>query len=592
MNSNASLNGKGTYTGVLAGSSKNTSFQGCCVQMDGNAAVSGKTNTAVITGDADNSSFENCTVLLKENALVEGNGVGTGTVVGSGGKNSFINNCSVRLSDNASVKGENYWTGGVAGWIQSMTIENTTVEFSHNASVTGSVQQTGAFVGGAGSAVISNSTAQLSDESFVSGAAFTGGFAGALERAAAKNCTVYFFDNASVTGTSHVGGFAGSLRSGDTDNCTAQGGKIAGKTGVGGSARTFIKENWSVSDCCSTSDIVLKTPESGAQYIGGFIGHLNGTKNWIVSNCSAAGNITIGSPVIKTESVGGFLGQMPAVEGECNGTINNCYASGNITVEVSENEAEIKNIGGFGGEITGAVKNCYASGHIHTEAEDVSNIGGFSGLLEGTMDHCYAVGNIDTQGKNIGGLVGNYSQDADINNSYALNEFVNGKEQVGRVIGYSQTGMERNNNCAWDGMKNENGVFDGCDGNGISGDKVWNEMFWDEETSVHWVMNTYEEYRLPVLKRQEGTPFQANASHLKPQPTEPNAENGGAGFGTAEISEDRKDSFETDLPDSGAGEEQIAEKIKASANVIILFGFVAVSAWLFLFLKRRRNDEE
>jgi len=186
----------------------------------------------------------------------------------------------------------------------------------------------------------------------------------------------------------------------------------------------------------------------GGQCVGGLVGRAD---NSIIHNCYVVGSITGNShvgglvglnynsnisncytlcEVSGNRAVGGFVGVNF-------GTVQTCYAAETITSTNGQS-------GGFVGVNMHTIINCYATGNVSGTG---SNIGGFAGInSSGTISNCYASGDINiTLGDYIGGMVGENSNSATLQNCVAANNtIIGGVSNVNRVAG-ANFGNESNN---------------------------------------------------------------------------------------------------------------------------------------------------
>jgi hypothetical protein len=156
----------------------------------------------------------------------------------------------------------------------------------------------------------------------------------------------------------------------------------------------------------------------GNDYVGGLVGHIDGT----VSNSYSTGSVT------GREHVGSLVGHN-------GGIVKNSYASGSVTGD--------SRVGGLVGWNQATLSNSYS----YCSVTGNSSIGGLVGdnwYYESTVSNSYSTGSV-TGGRWVGGLVGvNYY--GSVSHSYS----------TGRVTGFSQFGglVGRNygtvSNCFWD----------------------------------------------------------------------------------------------------------------------------------------------
>ncbi len=129
------------------------------------------------------------------------------------------------------------------------------------------------------------------------------------------------------------------------------------------------------------------------------------------------------------------------VAGEAKGAVQNCTTSGSTSGAA--------NVGGVAGSVGGGtVANCYATGDV----SGTNNVGGVAGSVGGggTVANCYATGSASGT-DNAGGVAGTIVGGGALRNCAALNPWVRGTTNVGRVAGSNSGNMA--NNIAFSGMR-------------------------------------------------------------------------------------------------------------------------------------------
>ena len=176
----------------------------------------------------------------------------------------------------------------------------------------------------------------------------------------------------------------------------------------------------------SSSPIVISTNSSsatvnGGSYVGGLIGHIQGSSQASINGNTASGNIS------GETRVGGLIGDSNAT------SISNNHASGTISGN--------SNVGGLiGSNYDSTISNSDATGAVMLTGSNGSSLGGLVGYNYGIshISNSYATGSVETiNGANsasyVGGLAGlNYY--ANISNSYATGA-VSGSSNVGGLVG-------------------------------------------------------------------------------------------------------------------------------------------------------------
>lgn len=226
-------------------------------------------------------------------------------------------------------------------------------------------------------------------------------------------------ENSSVTGRNNVGSVAGYSSGSSVTNCYSTG-SVTGNANVGGLAGYLFNN-------CSMENSYFAGSVTGAQSnIGGVAGMTHGSS---VVNCYSAGSVT-GSG----DNVGGVVGSVfsGGVSGGLTyyGAVRNSYSAADVT-------GSSYNVGGVAGFLSfgGSLTNNYSAGSVTGNI----NVGGVIGLLSGgnSVANCYATGGV-TGDSHVGGVVGRSFEGSplpSITESAALNLYVKGSSDVGRVIG-------------------------------------------------------------------------------------------------------------------------------------------------------------
>lgn len=170
-----------------------------------------------------------------------------------------------------------------------------------------------------------------------------------------------------------------------------------------------------ITNCYTTGSVNSSTAVH--DYDNSIGGLVNSAYDINFTNCYSTCNVTVTGSECKF-SAGGFVGD---VTSGC--TFTDCYATGTITGD------EVSYIGGFAGRCyagsaeENTFSRCFASTDITVNSCFYG--GGFIGRVSfGTtsFDSCYATGNINYSGYSwydIGGLGGDISRSAEINNCYS-----------------------------------------------------------------------------------------------------------------------------------------------------------------------------
>jgi len=179
-----------------------------------------------------------------------------------------------------------------------------------------------------------------------------------------------------------------------------------------------------------TTDIgVVNVTVIGNDYVGGLVGHSDGT----MINSYSTGSLT------GQEHVGGLVGHN-------GGIVTNSYASGRVTGD--------SRVGGLVGWNQATLSNSYSSCSV-TGNSSVGGLVGDNWYYEGTVSNSYSTGSV-TGGRWVGGLVGvNYY--GSVTHSYSTGR-VTGSMQVGGLVGYNKGTVS---NSFWDrltsGMEESDG---------------------------------------------------------------------------------------------------------------------------------------
>jgi hypothetical protein len=221
----------------------------------------------------------------------------------------------------------------------------------------------------------------------------------------------------------YVGGLIGH-NNGTVSNCYSTG-SVNGKGGVGGLIGWNVG---TVSNCYSTGSV------NGTTLVGGLVGF---NHNGIVSNCYSTGsvegyyhvgglvgdNLGIVSNCYSTGSVEGYY-HVGGLVGDNLGIVSNCYSTGSVNGTVD--------VGGLVGDnYRGEVSNCYSTGSVKGK----EYVGGLIGHNNGTVSNCYSTGSVNGEAW-IGGLVGVNYYNGTVSNCYSTG-FVNGAYSVGGLIGWN-----------------------------------------------------------------------------------------------------------------------------------------------------------
>ena len=274
-----------------------------------------------------------------------------------------------------------------------------------------------------------------------------------------------------IKGQSKVGGVVGENDGGTVSNVYNTEGSVSGEDQVGGVVGT---SRGTISNAYNTGIVtgndtnsyyaggvvgwndgtvtnVYNTGSiSGRNYVGGVVGY--GGSSGTISNAYNTGNVTGNSDVGGVGNgayVGGVVGQGDATNAYNEGAVTGKDAyvggiAGSGAVSDAYNTGKVSGkdkVGGISGD--GSVSDSYNTG----EVTGVNNVGGVVGYSnDGTVSNAYNTGKVTGTGENVGGVVG-YNHKAwhygIVSNVYNIGE-VSGKDKVGGVVGYGESGTISN----------------------------------------------------------------------------------------------------------------------------------------------------
>jgi hypothetical protein len=203
--------------------------------------------------------------------------------------------------------------------------------------------------------------------------------------------------NVQITGGCVIGALVG-LNYGTIINCHVSG-TVAGTTdatailGVPATGGLVGRSNAPIMQCTSAANV-----SSAGYYTGGLAGQSVGR----ITECSSTGSINGGC------STGGLVGQ--------NGGIIEGSSSTSAVVGLVY-------VGGLAGESGGSICTSLATGSV-TGLEDVGGLVGVHG--SGFISNCAAKGSVTATVMGYGGLIGQLSSSASLNNSYSTGQVCEG----------------------------------------------------------------------------------------------------------------------------------------------------------------------
>lgn len=247
------------------------------------------------------------------------------------------------------------------------------------------------------------------------------------------------------------------------------------------------------------------------------VGLFGYTDNAVISNIHLE-NVSVSG----NRNVGGLIGR-------ANGVTEITQSSVTGTLSAAANHA-----GGLVGFfVDGEIIQCYTDVDVAADSE----AGGFVGAMKnGLISESYATGPVTADTEVAGGFVGEFDgAELTIENSFALNEYVDTPLHAGQVIGLvaDDTGLTIDSVSFRKDLENSLGTFDGAElGDGIEDDAVWNTFDtsispWELWSAADWELSANELFLLPTLI--DMTDSVADASHLMPAPVIEAPKTGGSG---------------------------------------------------------------
>lgn len=342
----------------------------------------------------------------------------------------------------------------------------------------------------------------LFDDVSVSGDYAAGTFVGSGKNVTMIDCAV---TSGNVSAYQEAGGLIGKTDGAVLANCSFEGDavKSTGTYYAGG----LIGNASNVS--VLNSHAAVKDVYAENEYAGGLIGAVSGTESALYQS-GFTGNVTSGYTY-----AGGLIGQ-----GE-NLSVSQSYAKGNVT-------ADTHSAGGLIGALSnGTVAESFATTGTVSAYGIAGGLVGFADGADVLIKDSIATNSVYTVEGKAGGLTGVAASSAPmkIQNSFALNQYVNGTENVGGLVGTAGSGsVQTADSYSWNGMKNGETLLTalpGIHGTGIGAADVWDTFdesgSWDTlSVKNNWQKDEYRRYLLPILSWQE-QPFIADALYLAPE---------------------------------------------------------------------------
>jgi len=217
----------------------------------------------------------------------------------------------------------------------------------------------------------------------------------------------------------NVGSLVGRLRQGTSRKCHVEGGRVSGKTAVGGLVgQTGVSTNTEGEIVAQLVNCSAATAVTGQSTIGGLVG-MN-SRLAMVSDCRANGDVNGQS------AVGGLAGVNLS-------TIINSRATGTMI--------GTRSVGGLvGASSHGDIRCSFSKADVQGDTQ----VGGLVGSSYSTIADCYAIADVtgkDTIGGLVGqnGHVGSLSSPGTISRCYSAGR-VSGTQSVGGLVGYNELG--------------------------------------------------------------------------------------------------------------------------------------------------------
>jgi hypothetical protein len=157
-------------------------------------------------------------------------------------------------------------------------------------------------------------------------------------------------------------------------------------------------------------DLFVNRPDQSYVGLFGEVGKEGATRNIGVVNVTVVGDTYVGGLV-----------------GHIEGSMSNSCSSGNVTGE--------ENVGSLVGHNRGTVSNSSSSGSVTGD----SRVGGLVGWNQASLSNSYSICSV-TGNSSVGGLVGdNWHYDASVSKSYSTGD-VTGRRRVGGLVGLNDYG--------------------------------------------------------------------------------------------------------------------------------------------------------
>ncbi len=338
---------------------------------------------------------------------VGGGDDGGGTVTDSG------SGYDTRVS-NSTVTAQDLYAGGIAGQFDdSSLISGSTVETTN---VDG-VGLVGGVAGGHNSDMVFINDSTVGSSVTVGSArsdSGIGGLIGVHTDGEISNSSAY----ATVEGTTGIGGLVGAAGQASTTPhkvptiTNTQVGSVSGSSTVTGSGEdvgglvgfvevAYINE--------SEAHIDVSTDD---RHAGGLVGHVGFAKENQIVNSHATGDVSADT---------------------------NGYAGGLVGRIATQHDDS----GGADGNGTKTIRNSYAEGTVSGSRKVGGLIGSVVPSSNLRIANTHAVGNVTSTGGYVGGLIGNFAGESDLENSYATGNTVRGDsgdlEGVGGLAGVATT---------------------------------------------------------------------------------------------------------------------------------------------------------
>ena len=304
---------------------------------------------------------------------------------------------------------------------------------------------------------------------------------------------------------------------------------IIGKDHVGGVVGCISLYSSTSTLKVSLTNVKVKGHINGAFYVGGLIGSAAGAQienNYV--ECAIHGTTRVGGLVGYLDGKADCSSSTALVEIyatlECGGIVGHCRVGIISTCCVYGNLSGDSYVGGIAGTTTTNNKNQITNCYFHGNLSGDSYVGGICGTTDGEVFKNYSAANIS--GKNyVGGILGRSSSGVRLKSNVAINNYVIGLSDVGRIYGkipstnnVGQIGSSETNKALTTTKIIVNGVEQVCEDNLQNGQSVGQSVLKYKATyqGIEWdftnIWEQQETESYPYFKRQVAPPALNSAS--------------------------------------------------------------------------------